>query len=470
MYFFTGGNAPLQHSDQNPSHDCSASEVGPSLDCQGSEIDPPLNHSGSEIDPPLNHSGSEIDPPLNRSGSKTDLSLNCSAYEADPPLNCSADKVDPSLNHSVDSLLDHPADNVPSLLDHPADNVPPLLDHPADNVPPRLDHPADNVPPLLDHPADNIPPRLDHPANNVPPLLDHPADDVETKKRNEAARKLHASIRKKAHNRKKKGEKVIDVETYEASATQVEPDCWIEALNLLVSEKRILESEEWLSAPIVNASQFILAKQFERNLHGTGFQDVCSSLTLNFLIEKGKFIQILHEPQGHWLTISNLGAKNSEVFVYDSLYSSCSSNVQQQIACLLKADRPNIELHFVDVHKQSGGSDCGAFAIAYATTLCLGKLPGKFVFDQTVMRQHLLKCLEMQHFTMFPVRSERRQGGRIRSKQTIKLYCQCRMPDIVGEPMIRCNKCKEWFHGKICVAVPQKAWKTNAPWFCSSCI
>ena len=445
MYFFTGGNAPLQHDDQNPSHDCSASEVGPSLDCQGSDIDPPLN----------------------RSGSKTDLSLNCSAYEADPPLNCSTDKVDPSLNHSVDSLLDHPADDVPPLLDHPANNV--------------LNHPADNVPPLLNHPADDVPPLLDHPANDVPPLLDHPADDVaslsnadlpiETKKRNEAARKLHASIRKKAHNRKKKGEKkVVDVETYEASATQVEPDCWIEALNLLVSEKRILESEEWLSAPIINASQFILAKQFERNLHGTGFQDVCSSLTMNFLIEKGKFIQILHEPQGHWLTISNLGAKNSEVFVYDSLYSSCSSNVQQQIACLLKADRPNIELHFVDVHKQSGGSDCGAFAIAYATTLCLGKLPGKFVFDQTVMRQHLRKCLEMQHFTMFPVRSERRQGGRIRSKQTIKLYCQCRMPDIVGEPMIRCNKCKEWFHGKICVAVPQKAWKTNAPWFCSSCI
>ena len=139
----------------------------------------------------------------------------------------------------------------------------------------------------------------------------------------------------------------------------------------------------------------------------------------------------------------------------------------------LKADRPNIELHFVDVHKQSRGSDCGAFAIAYATTLCLEKLPRKFVFDQMVMRQHLRKCLEMQHFmqhfTMFPVRSERRRG-QIRLKQTIKLYCQCRMPDIVGEPMIRCNKCKEWFHGKICVAVPQKAWKTNAPWFCPSCI
>ena len=49
------------------------------------------------------------------------------------------------------------------------------------------------------------------------------------------------------------------METYEANTTQVQPDCWIEALNLLVSEKQILESEEWLSAPIIKVNQFILA-------------------------------------------------------------------------------------------------------------------------------------------------------------------------------------------------------------------
>ena len=373
----------------------------------------PLQHDDQNHS--LDHSTGEIDPPLNRSGGEIDPPLDRSGGEIDPPLDRSGGEIDPPLNRS-----------------------------------------GDEIDPPLDCSADHL-------AN-----VDLP---IEIKKRNEAARKLHASIRTKAHNRKKKAEKkVIDVEAHEANTTQEQPDCWIEALNLLVSEKRILESEEWLSAPIINASQFLLAKQFERKLHGAGFQDVSGSLTMNFLIEREKFIQILHEPRGHWLTITNIGAKNSEVFVYDSLYSSCSSNVQQQIACLLKEERPNIDLHFVDVHMQSGGSDCGAFAIAYATALCLGELPGKFRFDQTVMRRHLLRCLELQHFTMFPVQSERRQGGRIRSKQTIKLYCQCRMPDIAGEPMIRCNKCKEWFHGKICVAVPQKAWKTNAPWFCPNCI
>ena len=110
--------------------------------------------------------------------------------------------------------------------------------------------------PLLNHPANDAP-LLNHPANDAP-LLNRPADHsanvdlpIEIKIKNEAAQKLHVSIRTKAHNRKKKAEKeVIDVETYEANTTQVQPDCWIEALNLLVSEKQILESEEWLSAPI----------------------------------------------------------------------------------------------------------------------------------------------------------------------------------------------------------------------------
>ena len=48
-------------------------------------------------------------------------------------------------------------------------------------------------------------------------------------------------------------------------------------------------------------------------------------LVMNFSIEKERFIQMLHDPAGHWLTISNVGTKKPYVLqVYDSLYSSCS--------------------------------------------------------------------------------------------------------------------------------------------------
>ena len=50
----------------------------------------------------------------------------------------------------------------------------------------------------------------------------------------------------------------------------------------------------------------------------------------------------------------------------------------------------------------------GLFAVAYATTtrICYGKKPEKFIFDQGLMRRHLLKCLENKLMEEFPVRKE----------------------------------------------------------------
>ena len=77
----------------------------------------------------------------------------------------------------------------------------------------------------------------------------------------------------------------------------------------------------------------------------------------------------------------------------------------------------------MDVQKQAGGSNCGLFAIAFATTLINGKQPGSIVvlnvcwlcmhawvsrstvivysihignnlFKQEEMRRHLIECLE----------------------------------------------------------------------------
>jgi len=94
---------------------------------------------------------------------------------------------------------------------------------------------------------------------------------------------------------------------------------------------------------------------------------------MNVSIKPAEFVQIIHDPvQKHWLLISTIGAEKSEVLVYDSLYSTCCTNVKQQIASLLKTEETSINLQVVDVHTQSGGSDCGLYAIAYATALCLG--------------------------------------------------------------------------------------------------
>ena len=144
-----------------------------------------------------------------------------------------------------------------------------------------------------------------------------------------------------------------------------EDSWWIEKIQLLNSNKDEITAGGWLSAPVINSGQFILEKQFSSTFKGSGYQDVGYGLVMNFYIEKERFIQILHDSSGHWLTISNVGTEKPHImWIYDSLYSSCSLNVQQQIACLLNTDMPNITLEFVTVHKQHGSDDCGLFSLA----------------------------------------------------------------------------------------------------------
>ena len=110
-----------------------------------------------------------------------------------------------------------------------------------------------------------------------------------------------------------------------------------------------------------------------------------------------------------------------------------------------------------------------SFAIAYATTLCLGESPGKYSFHQAKMRSHLKQCLENEHFTMFPTIKERRHtGNNIISQVHIPVYCSCRMPAM--NPMIRCHSCHEWFHVGPCVKVTPKQMKDRKfKWNCTAC-
>lgn len=174
---------------------------------------------------------------------------------------------------------------------------------------------------------------------------------------------------------------------------------------------------------------------------------------MSFNIETCKFLQILHDPAGHWSTISNVETEDPDIInVYDSLNSLCSSNMQQQIACLLKSLTPHIR--WCTSTRWRKWLRTTVFSLCNCS-LCHNKSPGSYMFDQSSLRQHLFQCLESQHFTMFSVKSERSNGLRIRSKQTITGYCTCRMPMVNGISMICGNNCKEWFHGVNIFSDPQ---------------
>ena len=52
-------------------------------------------------------------------------------------------------------------------------------------------------------------------------------------------------------------------------------------------------------------------------------------------------------------------------------------------------------LNFVPVQQQSNGSDCGVFAIAFATCLVLETDPRQVTFDVNGIRHHLASCLKI---------------------------------------------------------------------------
>ena len=176
----------------------------------------------------------------------------------------------------------------------------------------------------------------------------------------------------------------IDVDALETPPPLPKPAIWIDSgiIKLTNDNHGILESPtEWLNSDIINAAQTILSEQFGL----PGLQNSELGSVFAFSIEANEFVQILHGA-GHWLTISTIGTKHPNVFVYDSLYSSPPAVVKQQIAALLATPKSEIQLQYVDVQMQSGANDCGLFAIAFATALCLGELPGKYIFEQRAMR------------------------------------------------------------------------------------
>ena len=56
------------------------------------------------------------------------------------------------------------------------------------------------------------------------------------------------------------------------------------------------------------------------------------------------------------------------------------------------------------VQYQIGASDCGAFAIAFATLICFSEDPHLVIYEQCTLRSHLRNCLEKGKMEKFPKR------------------------------------------------------------------
>ena len=134
------------------------------------------------------------------------------------------------------------------------------------------------------------------------------------------------------------------------------------------------------------------------------------------------------------------------------LFHQLTESTELQIARIynplhVSPPRTSLRAEIVTVQQQDGLHDCGLFAIAYATEECLGRRPESANFEQTLMHQHVIKCLHNRSFDPFPRATSPSILPQLNSVvKFIELYCVCRMPDHYDEKMICCDECNKWFH------------------------
>ena len=188
-------------------------------------------------------------------------------------------------------------------------------------------------------------------------------------------------------------------------------------------------------------------------------------------------VQILHcGSYQHWIVASNINCPKDTVYVFNSFDEDIPNDTIEQIASILHSKAPQITLISRPYQTQEGASDCGLFAIACVESLLRGDDPSNLRLDQDLMRDHLLKSLENDHFTPFSscVCPSSLCLSSVERILEVELYCDCRMPELktnyFGFPtgdMIECTHCKEWFHD-CCKKNPKKYFKIDSlDYFCS---
>lgn len=219
----------------------------------------------------------------------------------------------------------------------------------------------------------------------------------------------------------------------------------------------------WLMDSEIHAAQQLLKAQFP-HLDGLNDPDILSGDLVTPAVTE--FVQIINTG-GHWVCLSTVGCTDGHVKVYDSM-GTCPSRTAIINSCqMLFYNGKRVTVSNQKVQRQQGASDCGLFAIAFATSLCFGNDPQEISYAQLLLRSHFIACLEDHKMIPFATTDRRVQKHLSVSKAVVPIYCTCRMPND-GDAYVQCHHCNDWWHLK-CVNIPPWAVESNKSWKCETC-
>ena len=114
-------------------------------------------------------------------------------------------------------------------------------------------------------------------------------------------------------------------------------------------------------------------------------------------------VQIIYcKTRHHWIVASTSNCALGEVRVYDSIFQYSDKETEQIITSLFQFGSNKLTLKVAHSQKQKGGTDCGVFAIAFATAIAFEMNPSKLRLKQESLRAHLVTCFHKRHMSLFP--------------------------------------------------------------------
>ena len=230
----------------------------------------------------------------------------------------------------------------------------------------------------------------------------------------------------------------------------------------LVSKSNILNPKGWLTDSEIHVGQMLLKMEFPL------VDGLCDPAITGDLVTPAtsEFVQIINTG-AHWVCMSTMSTSPGTVKLYDTLYNTANSITIRHAFHMLMFPGDSVSFINEKVQRQLNHNDCGLFALAIATDLCHGIDPVTQSYDQSKLRQHYINCLESRKMAPFPKTSRRVIHHLGTEKQTVAIYCVCRLPNDKQE-YVQCFECHGRYHPS-CVKVPEWALITKRRWRCDKC-